>query len=174
MFLKLNFHNLLFKFFSRFLPVAFLLRSLYATKVGKGCRFINCSFGSEPYLLTFGSHVSATNCFFITHDGSCWIFRNQYPDVDFIAPISIGSNVFLGINCSVLPGTIVEDDCIFGACSLLKGYYPSGYVYAGIPAKRICTVQEYYSKNSTKFLQTKTFSPQKKRSFLISYFYGKD
>lgn len=38
-------------------------------KIGRDCRLINCDFGSEPFLVTLGDHVSATETAFVTHDG---------------------------------------------------------------------------------------------------------
>src|SRR3954454_364631 len=76
--------------------------------VGTGSRLIDCdrrTFGSEPYLVTIGDHVTVTSGVrFITHDGGVWVLREKHPDIDFIAPISIGSNVFIGLDALILPG----------------------------------------------------------------------
>ena len=54
--------------------------------------------------------------------------------------VSIGNHVWTGQNVTVLKGTVVEDDCILGTCSLLTGKaYPKNCVIAGNPAKVIKT-----------------------------------
>jgi len=40
-------------------------------KIGKDCRIYSMQFGSEPYLITIGNHVTISNDVqFITHDGA--------------------------------------------------------------------------------------------------------
>ena len=42
------------------------------------------------------------------------------------APVSIGKNCWIGANVTILRGTVIEDSCIVGAGSVLKGHYPKG------------------------------------------------
>lgn len=81
-------------------------RSLGVT-VGKDCRLIDVHFGSEAYLVTLGDHVSATRTVFETHDGGVWVIRDKHPDIDIIKPITVGSNVYFGDGCVVMPGVTV-------------------------------------------------------------------
>src|SRR5215831_2717587 len=68
-------------------------RSL-GVKIGKDCRLLGLqaeTFGSEPFLVKLGDHVTVTSGVqFITHDGGVWVFREEMPDVDIIAPIQVG------------------------------------------------------------------------------------
>ena len=49
--------------------------------IGADCRLVgNVDFGSEPFLISIGNHVSITNTQFITHDGGVWIFRKNNPE----------------------------------------------------------------------------------------------
>ena len=36
-------------------------------------------------------------------------------------PIKIGNNSFIGARVSLLPGTTIGNDCIIGACAVVKG-----------------------------------------------------
>lgn len=54
-----------------------------------------------------------------------------------LGAVEIGSNVFIGSRCTILPGTKIEDDVIIGAGSLITGKISRGGVYAGVPVKRI-------------------------------------
>lgn len=51
--------------------------------------------------------------------------------------IIIGSNVFIGANCVILPGVIIHDNAIIGAGSVVKGEIGNNSVYAGIPANKL-------------------------------------
>lgn len=60
-------------------------------------------------------------------------FCESYNDGDIV----LGSNIFIGAQCIILPDTTIEDNVIVGANSLVKGTLQSGYVYAGNPARKI-------------------------------------
>lgn len=52
--------------------------------------------------------------------------------------VIIGSNVWLGANTTVLSGVEIVNNCIIGAGSLVnKPLLEEGYLYAGVPAKKI-------------------------------------
>ena len=51
-----------------------------------------------------------------------------------LSPVKIGDFVWFGANVTVLPGTTVEDGCVIGADSVLRGHYPRGSVVIGNPA----------------------------------------
>ena len=73
-------------------------------KFGKSCNFVRPNFGTEPYLITIGEHVTiAKDVYFITHDGAVWIFREDEPDIDLFGPITIGDNVMIGLGAKILP-----------------------------------------------------------------------
>lgn len=59
----------------------------------------------------------------------------------------IGDNVFIGMNSIILMGAKIGDNVIIGAGSIVHGNVESDSVYAGNPAKKICTLEEYAYKN---------------------------
>jgi acetyltransferase-like isoleucine patch superfamily enzyme len=125
-------------------------------RVGNGCRIYSTNFSTEPYLITIGDHVTITdNVQFITHDGAVWVFRENKPDLDLFGKIKIGNNVFIGLNTILLPGTEIGDNVIIAAGSVLKGTYPGNSLIAGVPGKRICSIEDYYQKNIDKFVSVK-------------------
>jgi acetyltransferase-like isoleucine patch superfamily enzyme len=89
-------------------------------QVGEGCRLINVSS-----VIRSGDHVSATARRFETHDGGVWVLRDELPELDVIRAIEIGSNVFIGYGTIILPGSIVGDDVVIGAGSVVTGEIPS-------------------------------------------------
>ena len=151
-------------------PVAYA-RSL-GVRIGEDCRLIGVDFGSEPYLVTLGDHVSATGTQFVTHDGGAWVFRDRRPDGDLIAPITVGSNVFLGSGTKVLPGVSIGDDVVVGAGAVVTRDIPSNCVAAGIPAKPVRSLDEYWRSVEPRLLPTKLLPAEEKRRFLLERFRG--
>lgn len=139
-------------------------------KIGKNCRLINVSFGSEPYLVKLGDYVSATKVQFVTHDGGVWVFRRKFPNIDVIKPITVGNNVFIGIDTIIMPGVNIGDNIVIGAGSLVSKNLDSNFVYAGNPVKKIKSLDEYFSKIDKSKINTKSLSVKKKKEFLINYF----
>lgn len=129
-------------------PVAFARR--IGVTVGPDCRLLGIdrgTFGSEPYLVRLGEHVTITaGVQFITHDGGVWVFRRMYPDLDVIGRVVVGDNVFVGTNAIILPGVSVGNDVVIGAGSVVARDVPSGTVVAGVPARTIRTLQEYEAR----------------------------
>lgn len=150
----------------------------YAKKVGvrfgKNCKFLTRNFGSEPYLITIGDNYEFSfNVSFITHDGGLWVIRNlyqEYKKIDLIKPIKIGDNVFIGANTTILPGSKINDNVIVGANSLVNKELESNSVYAGIPVRKISTLDEYILKNHKLFMQTKSFTKEEKKEYLLKVF----
>jgi len=141
-------------------------------KVGKDVIFIEApAFGSEPYLIEIGDRTKITaGCTFINHDGAMYVIRSmeKYADVRNFGRIKIGSNSFVGNNCIFLPGSQMGNNCILGAGSVLNSTMPDNSVFAGTPAKYICTIEEY----GDKALQNNILYPrelEKDRSQLDNY-----
>jgi acetyltransferase-like isoleucine patch superfamily enzyme len=139
-------------------------------KVGENCRFLSVTFSSEPYLIEIGNHVSATKVHFETHDGGVWVFRDKKPDWDVIKKTKIGNNVFIGYGTIIMPGVEVGNNIVIGANSIVTRNLESNFVYAGIPARKIKTIEEYYEKCSEVAIDTKQLSEIDKKFFLIDYF----
>ena len=53
------------------------------------------------------------------------------------SPITIGEDVWVAANATVLRGSTIEDGAVVGAKALVKGTVPAGTIVAGIPAKEI-------------------------------------
>ena len=139
-------------------------------RIGQGCRLLNIhskTFGSEPYLITIGNHVTVTSGVrFINHDGGMWIFRQQEPDIELFGPIEIGNNVFLGMNTLILPNVTIGNDCVIGAGSIVTKSIPSGSVAVGTPARVIKSIKEYRDSVDGRATFVRSSSPSDKRAAL--------
>ena len=143
-------------------------------RVGSDCRFLATSaatFGSEPYLITVGDHVTITGGVrFVTHDGGVWVLRDRHPDLDVIAPIVVGNNVFIGLGSIVLPGVTIGDNVVIGAGSVVNTSIPSNSIAAGVPARVLRSVEEYEAASLEKGVSTKGLAPAEKRERLLRQF----
>lgn len=64
--------------------------------------------------------------------------------------VVVGNNCFIGYQTLILKDTTIGDNVIIGARSVVKGNIPSNTVWAGCPAKQICTLDEFYEKRVSK------------------------
>lgn len=51
--------------------------------------------------------------------------------------ITIGKDVWIAANCTILKGAIISDGAVIGAKSLVKGFCEKDMIYVGIPAKKL-------------------------------------
>ena len=114
----------------------------------------------NPHLLSIGSNVSMTGpTTILTHDYSVCVLK-KWSGGEILGKqqkTRIGNNVFLGWGCTVLPGTTIGDNVIIGANAVVSGYIENDSIYAGNPARRICSIKEYYDKRkSAQFEEAKT------------------
>ncbi len=117
---------------------------------------------SCPWLITIGDNVCITHgVIILTHDYS-WAVLKQHPKsagavLGAQSPVKIGNNVFIGMNTVITRGVTIGDDVIIGAGSVVTSDCESNGVYAGAPARKIMTVEEYREKRQGKqFAEAKT------------------
>lgn len=94
-------------------------------------------------LITIGDRVVISMYVnFLTHDYSITtaLIANGAPpatDAAVRQPITVGNNVFIGINALIMPGTTIGDNVIIGGGSVVRGNIPSDSIMIGNPATRI-------------------------------------
>lgn len=115
---------------------------------------------SAPWLLTIGNHVRITHgVIILTHDYS-WSVLKQLPQnsgggriLGAQSPVEIGNNVFIGMNAIITRGVTIGDNVIIGAGSVVTKDCEANSVYAGNPAKKIMTIEEYLHKREKAQLE---------------------
>ena len=155
--------------------VAYLRKK--GVQVGEGVRFFSPSHTlvdvSCPWLLSIGNQVRITHgVIILTHDYS-WSVLKEHPKQKGIilgaqAPVSIGNNVFIGMNAIITRGVHVGDNVVIGAGSVVTHDCESNSVYAGNPAKRIMSIEEFFEKR-----QKKQFEEAKEMALLYKARFGK-
>lgn len=116
--------------------------------VGEQCRIYIKSWGSEPFLISLGDHVTVTSGVkFITHDGStCLVKDSQGKRYQRFAPIQVGSHVFIGVNSIIMPGVSIGSNVVIGAGSVVTKDIPDNSVAIGVPAKVVSSFADYRTK----------------------------
>jgi acetyltransferase-like isoleucine patch superfamily enzyme len=70
----------------------------------------------------------------LTHDYSPVAVKKE---PEKVAGITIGNNVFIGIDSIILPGVKIGDNVVIGAGSVVAKDVPSNCVFAGNPARKV-------------------------------------
>jgi acetyltransferase-like isoleucine patch superfamily enzyme len=123
--------NLYILFFG---PIKYLKKC--GTKIGSNCRIYTINFGSEPWLIELGNNVTITSGVkFLTHDGSMCLFQDFKGRRFSYNKISIGNNVFIGVNSIIMPGVVIGNNVIIGAGSVVTKSIPDNYIVGGNPAR---------------------------------------
>lgn len=112
-------------------------------------------FDSTDYhLIKIGEGTTiASNSIILTHDYSIRKalaaagLNPEGKNYKLIKKVTIGKNVFIGARSLIMPGTIIGDYSIIAAGSVVRGIIPEHSVWGGVPAKNICSVEEYANKH---------------------------
>lgn len=109
----------------------------------------------KPSLIEIGNDVFINRGFsLITHDYVSHVFLNVYHDyVSSTGKVTIGNNVGFGRNVSILKGVTIGDNVFVGFGSVVTKSIPSNCVVAGVPAKVICSLDDYYKKRKNKYVE---------------------
>jgi len=110
---------------------------------------------TRPYLVEIGDNVDINDNFTIlTHDFGTFVFRNLYSDfVPSSGAVSIGNNVVIGRDVTILKGVSIGDNCIIGLGSIVTKSIPPNSVATGVPCKVISSMDDYYAKRKLQSIE---------------------
>lgn len=107
-------------------------------------------WGSEPYFIEIGDdNVLSFGITFLTHDASIRTSHRILPEGGLFPKfgrIKIGNECFIGAHVTIMPGVTIGNRCVVGACSVCTKDIPDGEVWAGNPARFICTSEQLAEK----------------------------
>jgi len=150
-------------------------------RIGKGCEFWNYpeDYGSEPWLIEIGNNVTITaGVRLITHDAASRLFRKNLPNSspfgNRFGRIHILDNCFIGSGSIILPDVKIGENSIVGAGSVVVKDVPPNTVVAGVPARTICSLDEYIEKYKDRMVPIKSTNREDLRRELTMYFWGEE
>ena len=92
--------------------------------------------------VTFGDHVFISpNCCFSTA-GHPLDVAQRNAGLEYAKPITIGSNVWIGMGVQVLPGVTIGDNAVIGAGSVVTRDIPAGMLAFGVPCRPVRQIAE--------------------------------
>jgi len=141
-------------------------------RIGEGCLVFTSQFSENPYLVEIGNRVAiSAGTVFVTHDGSVWLFE-EHPEMDVFGTIRIGDNVYIGLDCTLLPNTVIGSNCIIGAGSVVRGVIPDDSVVFGNPARVVMKtpMAKQLLVNSKNRLETRHLPPAEKHRVIRQHF----
>ena len=119
--------------------------------VGKNCMIMKKKLPLYSNLVFLHDNVwVASNVGFVTHDGIHQMLNHKSGGDTFIEKvgcIEVMNNVFIGSGTRILYNTRIGNNVIIGSDSLVNKDIPDNSVYAGVPARRICSFDEYVEKH---------------------------
>ncbi|AMG67609.2 hypothetical protein AL507_14010 [Providencia stuartii] len=138
--------------------------------IGKNTIIYNSTFSysNKGDYFYIGENCTITGATFIGHDASPTLFLDELvvkehvwmtaSRLSYRNPIHIGNNVFIGVGAIILPGITIGNNVIVAAGSVVTKNIEDNSVYAGNPAKKIKTIENYiekykliYDKENEKF-----------------------
>jgi len=104
------------------------------TKIGKFCSIgpnFFCGYGIHP------TNGLSTSPAFYSNKNQCGISFSTENKIDENLPITIGNDVFIGMNVTVLDGITIGDGAIIGAGAIVSKDIPPYAIAVGAPIKII-------------------------------------
>lgn len=80
--------------------------------------------------------------------------------------IRIGDNCNISWNVVIMPNVTIGDNCVIAAGAVVTKNVSSREIWGGVPAKKIESIKEYYSKIQTDVVPTFSMSNEEKRIYL--------
>lgn len=133
---------------------AWRLRRRWATlralgmRIGEGVNLPASTWidDNHAFLISIGDHCGfGEQCLILAHDAQ----MNEYIDATRIGRVVIHPSCHIGSRTVILPGIEMGPRTIVGANSVVSRTLPPETVCAGLPAKVICTLDEYLARHRT-------------------------
>ena len=109
--------------------------NIFRAAIGKFCsisRFVNIGLGTHPT-----SFLSTSPVFFSVDNGTGYSWVNKDMHDGKPKPVTIGNDVWVGMNVTIMGGVKIGNGAIIGAHSVVTKDIPPYAIVGGIPAKII-------------------------------------
>ncbi len=142
--------------------VAYLKKKHIFGKIGENVTIMDRKVPLYANLIRIHNNVRiASHVSFITHDITHFMlntkFAGEYKET--IGCIEIMDNVFIGANVTILNDVRIGSNSIVAAGAVVTKDVPENCVVGGVPAKVICSIDEYLKKRNEVY--PKELAPKK-------------
>ncbi len=115
--------------------------------MGENCSIQTNVHIADPSYVRMGNNVRLSGCTLFGHDGSINMINRAYGlKLDRVGKIELLDNVYVGHQAIILPGVTVGPNAIVASGAVVSKDVPENVVYGGIPAKRICSLDEHVER----------------------------
>lgn len=130
--------------------------------IGKSVSYRPYLIPTEPWLVSIGDNVwIAANVRMVTHD----MINNMINLSDkkkyaymagtrYTGGITIGNNVVIGANTTILYNKEIGNNVIIGAGSVVTKNIPDNGVWGGNPIRYICSYDDFVAKRTSEYLNS--------------------
>ncbi len=134
----------------------YLRKNKVFASLGNNCSIEDRTVPLYAKCIRIGNNVRiASHVLLVTHDVSCFVLNNLGLKTregkkfeEKIGCIDIGNNVFIGTNSTILYDVKIGNNVIIGAGSVVNRDIPDNSVAVGVPAKVICSFDDFINKRS--------------------------
>tara|TARA_B100001059_G_scaffold234738_1_gene278081 strand:- start:2986 stop:3558 length:573 start_codon:yes stop_codon:yes gene_type:complete len=124
-----------------FAPIKIYLDRVGAEiKIGDNTRIHGTCLHAYKSIEIGSNCLIAANCQIFDSSGHDTFLNKPYERISsngIVKPILIGNNCWIGTSTIILPGTVLGDNCVVAAGSIVKGVFKENSLIGGNPAKLI-------------------------------------
>lgn len=137
----------------------YLRKNKIFASIGENCSIEDRIVPLYAGCIRIGNNVRlASHVTFVTHDVSHFVLNNMGKKwrgggtglQEKIGCIEIGNNVFVGTNTTILYDVKIGDNVLIGAGSIVNHDIPDNSVAVGVPARVICSFEEFVKKRKNE------------------------
>ena len=92
--------------------------------------------------VTFGDSVLIAPGTVITTVNHSLSPKKRRENICTALPVTVGNNVWIGANCTILPGVTIGDDAVIAAGAVVRSDVPPRAIVGGVPARILRMVEE--------------------------------
>ena len=109
----------------------------------------------KPWMIKIGNNVEITRgVVIITHDYSWSVIKQLEGNIiGSRGKVTIGDNVFIGMNTVIMKGVTIGSNVIIGANTLVNKDIPDNTVVGGSPVKIISNLNSYIEKRKKEYIK---------------------
>jgi len=124
--------------------------------IGQGVNLPSSTWIDTPvcFLISIGDWCGfGQQCLILAHDSQ----MDEFLDAGLMGKVTIHESCHFGSRTVILPGVEVGPRTIVGANSVVAKSLPPDTVCAGVPAKPICSLDEYLTRHQERMARTQQF-----------------